>query len=172
MGGRAGNAHALGLVRLRPCNFIFLVIDIWYRPLLFLLLVLPQELNAHRLTHLFRNPGCFCSINSPNPHAVTESAIFVMPSGGLKGSVVAACARKTKKCGYFGMSLYYVCRWCCLITLPVNLTAIFANTTAGFPVRSYPLRSMYPFIHSVWCCFNLYTPSCWRTSGATNSLRR
>lgn len=65
----------------------------------------PSELNALRLTHDFRGPGCLCASKTLDPNCVTEAAIFLVTTGRLAGEYAAACAQS--ECKYWGaLSIY------------------------------------------------------------------
>ncbi|KAI0037759.1 hypothetical protein FA95DRAFT_1613907 [Auriscalpium vulgare] len=61
--------------------------------------VSPELFAVYRDTHEFAAPGCLCASADPDPNAFTESIVFRVASGRLKGFWVAACAQEV--CKYF-----------------------------------------------------------------------
>lgn len=79
-----------------------------YRPVLrtnysILARITPEGLRAHRQTHVFRAPCCFCASLEPFGHDYMETCVYVATEGEYLGEYVAECA--LKHCGYIGM--YY-----------------------------------------------------------------
>lgn len=63
--------------------------------------ITPEQLQAHRQTHLFKAPCCFCASLEPFGHDYIETCIYVATEGEYLGEYVAECA--LKHCGYIGM---------------------------------------------------------------------
>ena len=59
-----------------------------------------SDLVAHRLSHEFWGPRCFCMLANYPQNTLKESVMVLLTQGHYAGEYVACCA--AKRCGYFG----------------------------------------------------------------------